>query len=224
DEDYGAVTGAAGGPQAAGLLDALDPRNAIRMFTVWQMKDRAGTVGAKGVGPLLRELLAACDAQVHLIGHSYGAKVVLSAVGYGDAAPARPVASMLLLQPAVSHLCFAGGYQRVPDRVAGSIFSTYSRHDFPLRNTFHLALRREADLREARIAAGDEPPSRYAALGGYGPREAREKLVPIQPPGQAYALDPAVKVYGLQAHEAIRGHGDISNPATWWALYSQVRR
>ena len=43
-------------PQAAflgGLLKKLDPRNIVRMATVWKMKDRAGKIGAQGVGPLL---------------------------------------------------------------------------------------------------------------------------------------------------------------------------
>src|SRR5262249_30320438 len=38
-------------PAAAGVLDFLDPRRPIQLATVLLMKDRAGTVGAKGVGP-----------------------------------------------------------------------------------------------------------------------------------------------------------------------------
>ena len=110
-DDFGTVGGAAAGaaPQAAGLGDLvrrLDPRNVLRTLTVYQMKDRAGTVGAQGVGPLLRDLLSAGNARVHMIGHSYGGKVVLSAVSFGGDLP-RKVTSILLLQPAVSHLCFA---------------------------------------------------------------------------------------------------------------------
>jgi pimeloyl-ACP methyl ester carboxylesterase len=229
--DFGTVGGGlGGGPQAAGLLSKLDPRHVIRMFTVWQMKDRAGTVGAHGVGGLLRDLLSASNAKLHLIGHSYGAKIMLSAVGFGPDLP-RKVESILLLQPAVSHLCFAenvprsnkpGGYRPVLERVVQPIFSTFSEHDFPLRNTFHLGLRREEDLGEARIAAGDEPPSRYAALGGYGPRGAGEKLIDILGVTKTYALEAGTKIYGLRGHHAITGHGDISNESIWWALYSQV--
>lgn len=231
-EDFGlAVGGSTGGPQAAGLgdlLKKLDPRNIVRTLTVYQMKDRAGTVGAQGVGPLLRELLAAGKARLHLIGHSYGGKVVLSATAFGAELP-RKVESMLLLQPAVSHLCFAdsipanglpGGYRPALARVNKPILTTFSAHDFPLTKTFHLALRREDDLGEAKIAAAGDPPSKYAALGGFGPRHAGEQLLEIQDPGQPYQLGAGGRVLGLRGTRTIKGHGDISNPSTWWALYS----
>lgn len=230
--DFGTVGGGtAGGPQAAGFGDALrrlDPRQAIRLFTVWQMKDRAGVVGARGVSPLLRDLLAATSekTRVHLIGHSYGGKVVLSAVAAADLP--RNVESILLLQPAVSHLCFArkvpttdrpGGYRVVLDRVNRPVLATFSAHDVPLTKVFHLAVRRAGDLGEAQIAA-DEPPSRYAALGGFGPREAGEKLIDVLDRPQKYDLAGGPRVYGVRATRTISGHGDISNESTWWALYN----
>ncbi len=231
-DDFGIAGGAtSGGPQAAGLghlLKKLDPRNIVRTLTVYQMKDRAGTVGAQGVGPLLRELLAAGKARLHLIGHSYGGKVVLSATSYGGDLP-RKVESMLLLQPAVNHLCFAetvpdsdkpGGYRPALSRVKKPILTTFSAHDFPLTKTFHLALRRQDDLGEAKIAAAGDPPSKFAALGGFGPRKAGEQLVDIQDPGQAYQLGAGGRVIGLRGTRTINGHGDISNESTWWALYS----
>jgi hypothetical protein len=157
---------------------------------------------------------------------------MLSAIGNGPALP-RQVESLLLLQPAVSHLCFAdslpgtgqpGGYRPVLERVANPILSTFSKHDFPLTKTFHLALRRKGDLGDIKIAGAGDPPSKYAALGGFGPRRAGEKLIDIKAIGQAYELEPGVEVYGLRGDDAISGHGDISNPATWWALYSLATR
>lgn len=225
-----------GGVQPAGIGDAikkLDPRHLVRLLTVAQMKDRAGVVGANGVGPLLREILAASNtARMHLIGHSYGAKVVLAATCGATALP-RKLRSMLLLQPAVSHLCFAnlvpgsgqpGGYRSALQRVENPILSTFSAHDVALTKTFHLALRRDADLGERGFSAAGAPPSKFAALGGFGPRGAGETLVPIRSAGQAYALDDAVRIYGIDGTAAISGHGDISNPATWWALHSLVSR
>src|SRR5262249_8493831 len=85
---FGFATGAAGGPQAAFSLSDLDARKLVRLATVLQMKDRASQVGAKGVGPLLRDILRAhTEVRVHLIGHSYGAIVVLSAVCYPPEKP-----------------------------------------------------------------------------------------------------------------------------------------
>ncbi|MCP5058757.1 MAG: alpha/beta hydrolase [bacterium] len=231
DDDFGTADGAAATPDAAGLLSALDPRNILRLTTVLQMKDRAGVVGARGVSPLLAELLASSDARAHLVGHSYGGKVVLSAVCQSPLP--RKVQTLLLLQPAVSRLCFAadtgaghaGGYRPALDR-CGHILSTFSRKDAALTKFFHLAARRARDLGELRIAAGSEP-SKYAALGGFGPgglapeEMARVKMKQV---GEGYGLEQqAQPVLALEGHEAIGGHGDISNSHTWWALFDAVK-
>ncbi len=231
-DDFGTLDGAAGADaQAAGIGDffkKLDPRKFIRMLTVRKMKDRAGVVGLNGVGPLLWEILAACQSRVHLIGHSYGGKVVLASSCIPKPMP-RLIDSMLLLQPAVSHLCFAsaipgldrpGGYRDALARVQQPILSTFSKHDSALTKFFHIALRRKVDVGEIGVAGA---PSRYAALGGFGPREAGERLIPMQGPPADYALDDAIEVYGLKSDDYIDGHGDISNQATWWTLYQQVK-
>jgi hypothetical protein len=237
DEDhFGTVGGGGGGPQVAGGLGRFDPRNILRVLTVYQMKDRAGTVGAFGVGPLLRDLLAAKEVKLHLIGHSFGGKVMLSAIAVGEPfAAGRKVESLLLLQPAVSHLCLAGqvsgtdragGYRNVLQRVRNPILSTFSAQDIPLHHLFHLALRRPGDLGEAQIAAGEhpEPPNRFAALGGYGPRLADESLLHIKGVNDAYALDGGAPVVGVNGSGVISHHGDINRPETWWALYCLVTK
>ena len=237
--DFGTAdgaTGAGGGGdlQAAGFLGKIRDlaRNAIRGTTVWMMKDRAGVVGAHGVGPLLQDLLAAGKARVHLIGHSYGGKVMLSAVSAPPALP-RKVHSLLLLQPAVSHLCFAkevplnhspGGYRVALSRVERPILTTFSRHDLALTKTFHLAIIRPSDLGEMQIAADGEPPTWFAALGGFGPRRADEQLIDMQLPPATYSLDTGAPIYGLRGDATISGHGDISNTSTWWALHHLVRK
>lgn len=244
-----AVGASPSGARAAGLLSALDPRNALRLFSLYQMKDRAGTVGFNGVAALLRDLLAVPGAagddartRVHMVGHSFGCKVLLSAI-CAQPLP-RPVASLLLLQPAISHLSFAdvvpdsgkpGGYREAlsAERVTPPIFTTYTRNDASLHDVFHLAVRRAADLGEAQIAADADstsagsPPSRFAALGGYGPRRADQVLVdPLPPAGSDMALPaggaPIVAFDGSQG--IIKGHGDITGPDLAWALHRLVFR
>lgn len=226
-------------------LSDLDPRWIVRVATVWQMKDRAGVVGRSGVGPLLDDILRFSPTsgpapRVHLLGHSYGAKVVLSALCTATPKP-RKVNSVLLLEPAVSYLCFSpnaagahkpGGYVMAPDRCEQPILSTYSGCDQPLTKFFHLALRRPTDLgeREANV-----PPSRYAALGGFGPAipdpgiSSGVKMLdfPVK-----YQLDDAAqKVIGLNCTPphgdcdntaGIDSHGDVSNVHTYWMLYNQI--
>lgn len=254
-DDFGVPAEAIGaGPAPAGARIAggsgwQNPLNALRLFSLYQMKDRAGTVGFNGVAALLREVLAATGAaggaastRVHAVGHSFGCKVLLSAI-CAQPLP-RPVASLLLLQPAISHLAFAdvvpdtgkpGGYRDalLADRVTPPIFSTFTCRDFPLHKTFHVAVRRAADLAEAQIAADDDitsagpPPSRFAALGGYGPRRAGQLLVdPLPAAGSNIALPtippPIVAFDGSQG--LIKGHGDVTGPAVAWALHRLVFR
>jgi len=232
---FGFATGTAAGPQAAFGLSDLDPRKLVRVATVLQMKDRAARVGALGVGPLLADILAAHPAtRVHLIGHSYGGIVVLSATSVLK--PPAKIESMLLLQPAVSQWCFAkdvagrgfaGGYRPALSLVRKPILTTFSSKDVPLTKLFHFAARREQDLGQPKIAAGlPDAPSLYAALGGYGPKgldNGELQVLELQSPPTPYAFsDPLPRVCALKGDRLIDGHGDISVPATWWALHQQL--
>jgi pimeloyl-ACP methyl ester carboxylesterase len=194
------------------------------------MKDRAGVVGGRGVAQMLRRLADAGDARIALIGHSYGAKVVLSALA-NDPAPRRNVDSVLLLQPALS--CFAftadlggkpGGYRPALDRVRLPIITTRSDHDVPLTKLFHLAVRRKADLAEAVIAAG-QPPSQFAALGGYGPHGVGVDAEWIAMPavGAPYPLADGHRIIAADGTAFIASHGAVETPETAWSLLSQVR-
>ena len=219
-------------PQPAALdWRNLDPRWPIRIASVLQMKDRAGTVGARGVGPdLISRLLSTDGLRVHLIGHSYGSKVMLSSLC--AQAPRFSAASLLLLEPAVSYLCFGenldgkgrrGGYRDALDRVSQPILSTFSSADAPLTKFFHLAVIRNSDWGEARIAG--EPPNKFAALGGFGPGGLRpgesktlDVLSPDPFPGSLYPRgDPGIKIYGLNGSNGqINGHGDVATRFTAW--------
>lgn len=246
----------AAAPEAAGLRSLLrfDPRDILRAFTVYKMKDRAGHVGATGVSELLRDMLSANGApavgedphelrypRIHLIGHSYGARVLLSAL-CAEPLP-RPAQSLLLLEPAVNYLCFArqvplsdqpGGYRAALECVAQPILSTFSSHDRALHDFFHLAVRRDVDLGEPKIAGLGKVPSLYCALGGWGPGglDPDEVLeVPLKSPPNVTPSDPpdryelqgvSYKVYALNGENGITGHSDVINRWTFWALYNLV--
>ncbi len=90
------------------------------------------------------------------------------------------------------------------DRVFRPILCTFSQHDAPLHRFFHLILRRDQDLGEMQIAAAGEPPSRFAALGGYGPRSSDERLVDVLDAaaidaGDRYDLSSMIPLIGIDA-------------------------
>lgn len=222
-------------PQVAGWQDLLDPRQLIRTATVLMMKDRAGRVGARGVSETLLRLHAVNKgARIHLIGHSYGSKVVLSALCAPAQTDAVIVDSVLLLQAATSCYCFApagaipgsdraGGYHEAPARSAKPVVCTFSSHDVPLTKLFHLAARRSRDLGDPEIAANDAVPSKYAALGGFGPRGVTSITVEPINPTDPYPFPHGSGIVGLHADKVISGHGDVTSQATAWMLLSQVR-
>jgi hypothetical protein len=218
-----------GAPATAGVLSTI--RDAIRFTTVWIMKDRAGRVGGRGGGPLLRDLLlAAGNARFHLVGHSYGCRALLSAICI-EPLP-RDVDSLLLLQAAISAECFSpnvggqpGGYRTALDRVTQPIMTTYSVHDIPLHDVFHLVMRRHDDRAEIAIAGGDASAPDRAALGGWGPLgiDTQELRLPMAAPVAPYDLGGKhPRVLALNGDSFIAGHGDVVNSATAWALYCQV--
>ncbi|MCC7248525.1 MAG: hypothetical protein IT473_07875 [Lysobacter sp.] len=214
-------------PAAAGIGDALnwlDPRHLIKPFTVWTMKDRAGVVGGRGVRALLDALLRDSRARIHLLGHSFGCKVVMTATASLPEPMPRKIHSAVLLQPAVSQYAFApkvpetglpGGFYKTLARIERPVVATFSAHDLALNKAFHLALRRANDLGEQPLAAG-ESPSPYAALGGFGPRASNETIVFIHNPGEAYDFGSGGRIVGIRGTRTIGGHGDINNASTWW--------
>ena len=219
--------------KAQGLPSFLDPRWLIRILSVHRMKRRAGLVGEKGGALLLQQISKATEARLHLIGHSYGAKLLLSAVANmpKPTANAGFIHSLLLLHGALSNLSFAeqvpgsaqpGRYHGVLDRVIQPVLTTYSSRDFSLHRIYHWTFRRKGDLGD--IAKFADPScDRYAALGGYGPRHSQERNIALPAyPAPIPPLNDKVRLFGLDGSANISGHGDVSNYATWWLLYQQL--
>lgn len=138
----------AAGPAAQGLPDPFTAlwsgaREVLRTTSYYEMKNRAGVIGRSGLGPLLGRLAAADPGiRVHLMGHSFGGRLVAYALSGlpATATGARsPVKTLLLIQGAFSHFAFANP---VPDpSVAGpgALASCVDRVDGPLLATFSAA-------------------------------------------------------------------------------------
>ncbi|GAA2309642.1 serine-threonine protein kinase [Streptomyces kunmingensis] len=123
----------------------------LRQATYFAMKRRAGKVGKEGLGPFLGQLARdAPGVRVHLVGHSFGARLVSFALaGLPDAD--RNVKSVTLLQGAFSHYTFAdrGALKGRQARIDGPLVSCYSRFDSALGTIYPLASRLAGDDRGA---------------------------------------------------------------------------
>lgn len=228
--DAGADDGAApvnGDPAiAGGVRDGFGLRKLLRVTTVLKMKDRAGVVGA-GLGPVLGSILDDTGARLHLVGHSYGTKVVMTALCRSGAG--RPARSALLMQPAVNIFAFAaeiagrpGGFRPALGLTERALLVTHSQNDIPLRSLFHLAARRKRDLGEPLAAARV---SQYAAMGGYGPfgLGAGELARAAMPAGTGnYPGSGGAEVLSLDATGRILGHGDVTKPVTFRAMIENM--
>ncbi|MFI9546178.1 serine-threonine protein kinase [Streptomyces sp. NPDC052016] len=154
-----------GGPAGFTVPNPWDgAHELLRQATYYAMKRRAGTVGERGLGPLVGRLAGAAPrVRVHLVGHSFGGRLVSFALrGLPDGV--RAVKSVTLLQAAFSHYAFAarlphdpragGVLQGQQNRVDGPLVCCHSRHDSALGTMYPLASRMAGDARGLAEGAG----------------------------------------------------------------------
>ncbi|MET9765415.1 serine-threonine protein kinase [Streptomyces sp. NPDC006372] len=154
----------------------------LRQATYYAMKRRAGTVGERGLGRVVGQLAqAAPGVRVHLVGHSFGARLVSFALR-GLPEGVRTVKSVTLLQGAFSHYAFAarlphdaragGVLQGQQNRVDGPLVCCHSRHDSALGTMYPLASRMAGDSRSAAgLDLGRALGAKWGAMG-YGGTQA----------------------------------------------------
>ncbi|MGW1168864.1 serine-threonine protein kinase [Streptomyces sp. NPDC002550] len=151
----------------------------LRQATYYTMKRRGGTVGEHGLGPVIGQLAqAAPGVRVHLVGHSFGGRLVSFALrGLPDGV--GTVKSVTLLQGAFSHYAFADRLPQDPGkagalkdrqrRIDGPLVCCYSHFDAALGTFYPLASRLAGDDRScagSEIAAVLGP--EWGALGHDG--------------------------------------------------------
>jgi pimeloyl-ACP methyl ester carboxylesterase len=222
-----------GGP--AGLGDAFGrlwngAKEALRQLTYFEMKKRAGVVGKEGLGPLLGRIHQA-DPQVriHLIGHSFGARLVSFALaGLPDPANS-PVKSLYLLQGAFSHFAFAdalpmdpsrgGALKGMAARVDGPLVASFTIHDMAVGKLYPLAALSSRD-----DAAGlEDRLFRWGGIGHDGAQAVDATVTTLAPVGSTYPFQRG-RFLNLDGNAIVnRGgppsgaHSDIFHPELIWA-------
>ena len=235
-----AVPAPAGEGGAAGIGSPFSrlwdgAKEALRQLTYFEMKKRAGVVGQAGLGPLVGRLAAAApELRVHLIGHSFGARLVsFTLAGLPDpGAGASPVKSLLLLQGAFSHFAFAdalpddrrrgGALKGMARRVDGPLAVSFSVHDMAVGTLYPLA---SLSSRDDSAAAADLL-FRWGAMGHDGAQACAAAELPLGPVGQPYQLahgsftnlngDAVISQGGPPSG----AHSDIFHPEVVWAAVS----
>ena len=217
---------------AASLGDLLSgvqaaARRIANFATYYQMKSRAGTVGSTGVADMLmRVRKEKHDLRIHLVGHSFGGRLVTAAA---HALPAKTNAvSVSLLQAAFSHNGLSGGFgdaggekgffRTVIDekRISGPIIITHTKNDRAVGIAYPLASR-IAGQNAAALGDQNDP---YGGMGRNGAQNTAEadNVATMGLPGTQYPFKPG-QVHNILA-DVITGHSDITRIEVAYAVLS----
>jgi pimeloyl-ACP methyl ester carboxylesterase len=209
------------------------------LLTYYTMKDRAGIVGRTGavgtVRALLKSRAPAAAPKVHLVGHSFGGRLVTSAAnslnGSTGATAPESVDSMMLLEAAYSHNGLAvnwdgkgsdGGFRSViaQVKVKGPILISHSSHDFPVGTAYPIASRLRGQVADSLIGGPDDI---YGGMGRNGAQHTPEVLTdvalasadgsanyPPAPNKPSWILN--IRGDGPPPAPTITGHGDVAKP------------
>jgi hypothetical protein len=221
----GELGGAVGfGDFFSGPLDAA--KKLLNFSTYFEMKARSGEIGAKGVAPVLGRIRQQRpDLNVHLVGHSFGARLVSACA---KQLPQDSIATMSLLQGAFSHHGFArefepghnGFFRAVIDNkaVRGPMVITKTANDKPVGVAYAIASRIANEAAAGLGDAGD----RFGGIGRNGAVKTAEavegRLLAV---GGAYTFRPRA-VHNLLADDFIKNHSDVKGVEVAYAVLSAI--
>jgi hypothetical protein len=201
----------------------------MNLVTYYQMKDRAGVVGAKGLAGVLRRIRKqAPDLKIHLVGHSFGGRLVTAAATEVGAAPVVRLGSIALLQAAFSHFGFAKRYEAGKDgffrpmielgHLDGPVIITHSVKDKAVGMAYPIASRLGNQVARAFGDAADP----FGGIGRNGAQRTPEAspFPLLRPPG-VYDLRGGA-LHNLNGDSLISGHSDVANPAVVHAVLSAI--
>jgi len=216
---------------AAGLGDLLSgvqaaARRIANFATYYQMKSRAGTVGSKGLADLLGQIRAAKPAiRIHLVGHSFGGRLVTAAA---HGLPANTdLISMSLLQAAFSHNGLSSGFGEDKEkgffralvdekRISGPVIITHTKNDKAVGIAYPLASR-IAGQNAAALGDQNDP---YGGMGRNGAQNTEEadNQFTLGLPGTSYSFEKG-KIHNISS-DLIQDHGDVRRIEVAYAILS----
>jgi hypothetical protein len=182
----------------------------LNQLTFFEMKKRAGRVGqglAKEALPVLAQVQG---RRMHLVGHSFGARLATSAVFHNDTGV--DVTSLALLQGAFSHNALSdqkkGAYALAYKKLSGSAVITHTHNDKAVTHAYAIASRLSRDSTKA---LGDKDDA-FGAIGANGAIFLPATDAGDFTPG---AMDHAAirsrKVCNVVSDSIISDHMDVTN-------------
>jgi len=222
---------------AAGLGSSITSfkngaRNLLNLFTYFTMKERAGVVGKSGAARVLDELLAKKPSlKIHLIGHSFGGRLVTAAADavHKSGADPGPIETLALLQAAYSHNGLSANFDghgakgffngvMANKKVRGPIIISHTRNDRAVGIAYPLASRLNGDVASGLGDANDP----HGGMGSNGAQKSDAKTnVALTAGAQTFPFNRG-NIYNLLADTVISGHSDITKPEVASAIFSAV--
>jgi hypothetical protein len=228
----GHATGTTGAAAGLGQLFSGAKAGADRLLnflTYYQMKERAGAVGRNGVNALVRRIRAqAPNLKLHLIGHSFGGRLVTATTLGPDGQPPVKVNTLTLLQAAFSHNGFGakfdgkhdGFFRRVvaSGQVTGPTLITCTKNDTAVGIAYPLA----SLLAGQNAAALGDANDQFGGIGRNGAQHTPEAINgTLGAVGTSYQFQGG-RLYNLNADTLIKDHSDICHKEVAYALLTAV--
>ena len=143
----------------------------LNQLTYFEMKKRAGIVGVSLTDNVLGKLTPARAIRLHLVGHSFGGRLVTAAANRWTALPNVQLFSLVILQGAYSHNALStqvsGAFPLVIGKPAGPIVITHTHNDLACTLAYAIASRLSRDNTQGIGDASDE----FGAMGANGPQK-----------------------------------------------------
>jgi hypothetical protein len=205
----------------------------LRQASFWTMKRRARSIGEGGMHTFVADLQRASDANIHLMGHSFGCIVMSSILGgpKGQGGLPRPVNSAALVQGALSHWSYAekiphagdnrpGYFAGILNRqaISGPLLTTQSIHDTAVGVAYPAAV---SLINEFAFGTATAAPPKFGAMGTFGIQGRTATGIAMLDANGSYGFQPG-QIYNVESSPFVPDHSGIDGPEMAHLLWQAV--
>ncbi|MHC2531903.1 hypothetical protein [Bradyrhizobium diazoefficiens] len=194
----------------------------LNLLTYYEMKKRAGIVGESLANSVLGKLTTARSIRLHLVGHSFGGRLVTAAANQLAPTKNLELFSLTILQGAYSHNALsgqikpglAGAFPSVIGKPTGPIVITHTHNDLACTIAYALASRLSRDITQGIGDATDE----FGAMGANGPQNLEPGTAESDDVAQVFSpkrrkVNTFLADQFIIRTEETDAHNNVANPA-----------